>query len=90
METVKLETGTKVYVPKNQFKFEEELIAEYQIFQDEGEGSVLVVDKNGFIIHIKRDAIFTDIKVAKDQYILWLTAIAAKLQEAWKEEAANV
>jgi hypothetical protein len=79
----KFKDGQKVYVPKNTFAFDTELIEVFNVFQDDGEEAILLVDKNGHIIMRARAMVFGEIEVAKQYYLNWLRVMHDKLAESW-------
>jgi hypothetical protein len=83
-EVVKFNDGQKVYVPKNTFAFDTELIEVFNIFQDDGSDAVLLVDKLGHIVMRARNMVFGDIELAKQYYLNWLAVMHNKLSESWK------
>jgi hypothetical protein len=87
-EVVKFNEGQKVFVPKNTFAFDTELIEVFNIFQDDGSDAVLLVDKNGHIIMRARGSVFGDIEIAKQYYLNWLQVMHDKLAESWKPAEA--
>lgn len=82
-EVVKLKDGQKVFVPKNTFAFDTELIEVFNVFQDDGEEAILLVDKNGHILMRARGMVFEDIEFAKQYYLSWMRAMHDKLAESW-------
>lgn len=87
-EVVKFNEGQKVFVPKNTFAFDTELIEVFNVFQDDGSEAVLLVDKNGHIVMRGRGMVFGDIEIAKVYYLNWLQVMHDKLAESWKPAAA--
>jgi hypothetical protein len=83
-EVVKFNEGQKVYIPKNTFAFDVELIEVFNVFQDDGSNAVMLVDKLGQIFMKSRNVIFSDIELAKQYYLNWLAVMHDKLSESWK------
>jgi hypothetical protein len=83
-EIVKFTEGQKVFVPKNTFAFDTELVEVFNVFQDDGSQGVLLVDKNGVIMMRARGMVFGDINIAKQYYLNWLQVMHDKLAESWK------
>jgi hypothetical protein len=83
-EVVKFNEGQKVFVPKNTFAFDTELIEVFNVFQDDASEAVLLVDKNGHIVMRARGMVFGDIEIAKTYYLNWLQVMRDKLAESWK------
>jgi hypothetical protein len=83
-EVVKFNEGQKVYVPKNTFAFDTELIEVFNIFQDDGSEAVLLVSKEGHIVMRARGMVFGDIEIAKQYYLNWMQVMHDKLTESWK------
>lgn len=83
-DIVKFEEGQKVFVPKNAFHFDTELIEIFNVFQDDGSEAVLLVDKLGHIIMRARASVFADIEIAKMYYLNWLQVMHDKLADSWK------
>lgn len=84
-DVVKFQEGQKVFVPKNAFHFDTELIEVFNVFQDDGTtDAVLLVDKLGHIIMRARASVFADIEIAKMYYLNWLQVMHDKLADSWK------
>jgi len=83
-EVVKFKEGQRVFVPKVTFAFDTELIETYNVFQDDGNEAVLLVNKDGHIIMRGRATVFADIAIAKQYYLNWLQVMHDKLAESWK------
>jgi hypothetical protein len=82
-EVVKFKEGQKVFVPKNTFAFDTELIEVLNVFQDDGSEGVLLVDKLGHLVMRARGTVFADIDLAKQYYLNWLLAMQNRLAESW-------
>jgi len=83
-EVVKFAEGQKVFVPKQTFAFDTELIEVFNVFQDDGSEALLLVNKEGHIIMRARGMVFGDIVIAKQYYLNWLQVMHDKLAESWK------
>lgn len=82
-EVVKFTDGQKVFVPRNSFGFDTELIEVFNIFQDDGEEAILLVDKQGHVMMRARGGVFADIDVAKQYYLNWMRVMHDKLADSW-------
>ena len=83
-EVVKFKEGQKVFVPKQTFAFDTELVEVFNVFQDDGSEALLLVNKEGHIIMRARGMVFGDIIIAKQYYLNWLQVMHDKLAESWK------
>ena len=88
-EVVKFNDGQKVFVPKNTFAFDTELIEVFNVFQDDGEEAILLVDKNGHIMMRARAVVFSEIEIAKQYYLNWMRVMHDKLAESWFPKPAE-
>ena len=88
-EIVKFKEGQKVFVPKTNFAFDTELIEVLNVFQDDGQEAILLVDKLGHVMLRARGTIFADIEIAKQYYLNWLQVMHDKLADSWKPAEAQ-
>jgi hypothetical protein len=82
-EVAKFTDGQKVFVPKATFAFDTELIEVFNVFQDDGEEAILLVDRNGHIMLRARTMVFGEIEIAKQYYLNWMRVMHDKLAESW-------
>jgi hypothetical protein len=88
-EVVKFTDGQKVYVPKNTFAFDTELVEVFNVFQDDGAEGILLVNKEGHLIMRPRTMLFAEIDLAKQYYLNWMRVMHDKLAENWFPKPAE-